>query len=272
MRLLLLPTGKPTTDNRQLTTDFGLASHSRYGSDPPRRGRGDQQRAGARAPLPRAALPRRAHSQREAGDRLHPRDAHRAGRAGAPRGAQLPGCRHRLRRRNPAGRHRRALRRHRGRNSRRASVAVAGRVVVAAHVRSRRLRGRLPAPHRARARSYLVVLAALRPQHLSLDPAQHSQIVHRLADLVLLPHPRARVHPHPATPGVAAPHVCALLAQHLGEARYLRGDGDGRRHRAQGAEQRSHRDEAGAAGAPACCRRAWKRCKARSIRTFCSTR
>ena len=56
------------------------------------------------------------------------------------------------------------------------------------------------APYRSRARGHLVVLAAVRPQHLSLDPPQHSEIVHRLADVVLLPDPRAGVRAHPAAP------------------------------------------------------------------------
>ncbi len=65
-------------------------------------------------------------------------------------------------------------------------------------------------------RSDLVVLAALRSQHLSLDPAQHSQVVYRLADVVLLPDSRARVRSHPVAPGMAAPHLCAVLAKFPG--------------------------------------------------------
>ena len=49
-----------------------------------------------------------------------------------------------------------------------------------------------------RSRGHLVVLAAVRPQHLSLDTAQHSQVVHRLADFVLLSHSRPGVRAHPA--------------------------------------------------------------------------
>ena len=52
------------------------------------------------------------------------------------------------------------------------------------------------APSGTRSRSHLVVLAALRSQHLSLDSTQHPQVLHRLADLVLLPHSGPGVRPH----------------------------------------------------------------------------
>src|SRR5271157_5744928 len=65
----------------------------------------------------------------------------------------------------------------------------------------RRTFSRPAAPYCGRSRGHLVVLAALRPQHLSLDPAQHSQVIHRLADFFLLFGLEfVRIHLHRAFP------------------------------------------------------------------------
>ena len=86
--------------------------------------------------------------------------------------------------------------------------------------------------------------------------------------LILVPGVRS----HPAVPGVAAAHLRAVLAEHLGEARHLRGHGDGGGHRAEGAEQRAHRDEAGAAGASVAAGAHGSAAEPDQSRTSCSTR
>src|SRR5947209_18342287 len=87
---------------------------------------------------------------------------------------------------------------------------------------------RVASSPRPRSRSDMVVLAAVRPQHLSLDTTQHPPFADRLADLVLRPH---------SLSGISEDSAASLLSSqnlrtHLGELgchpRNLCGNGDGR--------------------------------------------
>ena len=195
------------------------------------------------------------------------------GRAGALVGPQLLRRRHRLRRRDPDGRHRRPARRTARRCAGVAAGAVRGRVAVPPAEYSRRRSwpaccaiSRRSAKPSGRSRRCSISASTSwmrRTIRRSFIDWQTSFFV------LILGLEFLRIQLHRTCPR----RIFALDSSQLGrDTRHLRRNGHGGRHCSQGAEQRSHRDEAGAAGAAAACRRAWRRCRARSIRTSCSTR